>query len=291
EGAVRSHLRFGPARKPCARRDDHARKPELPDKGIIPLGYALACGARLAFLVRSSLLHAVSPPSEAWPSHLADPRRHVAPVGGYSVLFVMATEQEYGAQLKARIDPLITGVGPVEAAASVGATLAALSHRRALPDLLFTLGSAGSRRLEHAHVYQVASVAYRDMDCTPLGFERGLTPFLDEPAVIPIPHVIPGIPAATLSSGADIVSGIAYDRIDTDMVDMETFSVLRAARRFGLPMIGLRGVSDGRGELTGIQDWTEYLHVIDERLAQALDRFGEHADTGRFRLNQTGDSA
>jgi adenosylhomocysteine nucleosidase len=108
-------------------------------------------------------------------------------IGGHSCLFVMATEQEYGPHLKSRIDPLITGVGPVEAAASVGATLAALAHRKALPDLVFTLGSAGSRRLEHAEVYQVASVAYRDMDCSPLGFERGLTPFLDEPAVIADP--------------------------------------------------------------------------------------------------------
>ena len=56
-------------------------------------------------------------------------------------------------------------------------------------------------------------------------------------------------------------------RIDADMVDMESFAVLRAARRFGVPMVGLRGISDGRSELTGIHDWTEYLHIIDEKLA------------------------
>jgi adenosylhomocysteine nucleosidase len=223
--------------------------------------------------------------------NIGDPERHIAQIGGLSVLFVMATEQEYGSHLRSRIDPLITGVGPVEAAASAAATLAALAHRDRLPDLVFTLGSAGSRRLEHAEVYQVASVAYRDMDCSPLGFERGLTPFLDEPAVISIPLSIPGIPAATLSSGGNIVSGIAYDRVDTDMVDMETYAVLRAARRFGRPMIGLRGISDGRGELTGIQDWTEYLHIIDEKLAIALDRFGEHVSAGRFHLQDDRASA
>jgi adenosylhomocysteine nucleosidase len=222
--------------------------------------------------------------------NIDDPERHVAQIGGQRVLFVMATEHEYGPHLKSRIDPLITGVGPVEAAASVGATLAALAHRKALPGLVFTLGSAGSRRLEHAEIYQVASVAYRDMDCSPLGFERGLTPFLEEPAVVAIPHVIPGVPTATLSSGANIVSGIAYDSIDTDMVDMETYSVLRAARRFKLPMIGLRGISDGRGELTSIHDWTEYLHIIDEKLATALDVFGEHTKAGRFRLDAPGAS-
>jgi adenosylhomocysteine nucleosidase len=213
-----------------------------------------------------------------------DPRRHVARIGDLAVLFVMATEHEYGPHLRSRIDPLITGVGPVEAAAATGAALSSLAHRGALPGLIVTLGSAGSRTLDHAEIYQVASVAYRDMDCSPLGFERGLTPFLDEPAVIPIAHRIPGIPAATLSSGANIVSGAAYDVVATDMVDMESYSVLRAARRFRLPMIGLRGISDGRGELKGMHDWTEYLHVIDQKLASALDRFSDHVASGEFDL-------
>jgi adenosylhomocysteine nucleosidase len=220
--------------------------------------------------------------------NIDDPERHVAGIGGHRVLFVMATQHEYGPHLKARIDPLITGVGPVEAAASTGATLAALAHRGARPDLVFTLGSAGSRTLEHAEIYQVNSVAYRDMDCTALGFERGLTPFLDEPAVIEIPHVIPGIPAASLSSGGNIVSGAAYDVIDSEMVDMETYSVLRAARRFRVPLVGLRGITDGRAELTGFHDWAEYLHVVDEKLAGALDAFAGHVESGAFNVQGKG---
>jgi adenosylhomocysteine nucleosidase len=216
--------------------------------------------------------------------NLDDPERHVARIGELSVLFVMATEQEYGPHLKSRIDPLITGIGPVEAAASTGATLAALSHRGATPDLVFTLGSAGSWSLDQTEVYQVKSVGYRDMDCSALGFERGLTPFLGEPAVIEIPYRIAGVPEATLSSGAKIVSGAAYDTIGSDMVDMETYSVLRVARRFRRPMIGLRGISDGRAKLTGLHDWAEYLHIIDEKLASILDRFGAQVKSGKFRL-------
>jgi adenosylhomocysteine nucleosidase len=213
-----------------------------------------------------------------------DPEHALVRIGKLSALAVMATEHEYGPHLKARIEPVITGVGPVEAAVSTAAALSALSHKGKLPDLVLTLGSAGSRKLEHAEVYQVASVAYRDMDCSPLGFEPGLTPFLDGPAVIEIPHRIPGIPAATLSSGANIVTGAAYDSIAADMVDMESYSVLRAAHSFRLPMIGLRGISDGRGELTGLHDWTEYLHVVDEKLARALDTLTSHAASGAFDL-------
>jgi adenosylhomocysteine nucleosidase len=197
----------------------------------------------------------------------------------------MATEQEYGPHLRHLISPLITGVGPVEAAAAMGAALAELAGRGSLPGLVFSLGSAGARKLEHAGVYQIARVAYRDMDASPLGFEKGLTPFLGEPAVLTIPERIPDVPAASISTGGGIVSGNGYDAIDADMVDMESYAVLRAARRFGVPMIGLRGISDGRSDLTGIHDWTEYLHVLDEKLAAIVEAFGGHVASGRFRLN------
>jgi adenosylhomocysteine nucleosidase len=66
-------------------------------------------------------------------------------------------------------------------------------------------------------------------------------------------------------------SGEAYDAIDADMVDMETYAVVRAAARFGLPVIGVRGVSDGKADLTVLEDWTGTLSVIDQGLADALD--------------------
>ena len=209
---------------------------------------------------------------------------HVARIGDLGVLFVMATEQEYGPFLRRIITPLITGVGPVEGAAATAGALAGLAAAGTRVDLVFSLGSAGSRTLEHAGIYQIESVSYRDMDASLLGVPKGLTPFLDEPAAIPIPERIPDIPAASISTGGAIISGAGYDAIDADMVDMESFAVLRAARRFGVPMVGLRGISDGRNEITGIHDWTEYLHVIDDKLAVALEDFAGHVTAGRFRL-------
>ncbi|SNR40430.1 5'-methylthioadenosine/S-adenosylhomocysteine nucleosidase [Paracoccus sediminis] len=195
------------------------------------------------------------------------------------VLFVMAARPEYGPALRARIDPLITGIGPVEGAVQLTAALAGM---RDLPRLIVSLGSAGSARLEQAEVYQVSAVAYRDMDASPLGFEKGRTPLLDLPARVDLPHRIDGIAAATLSTGGNIVSGPAYDAIAEDMVDMETFAHLRAAQHFGVPLIGLRGISDGTAELQHLSDWTQYLHVIDERLARAVDRIAEQMADGRL---------
>ncbi|WP_048648994.1 5'-methylthioadenosine/S-adenosylhomocysteine nucleosidase [Nitratireductor soli] len=193
-------------------------------------------------------------------------------LSGRSVLFVMAAEAEYGPHLRRRFKPLMTGVGPVEAGVVLGAELAILQAEGRLPDLLVSLGSAGSRRLEQTEIYQATAVSYRDMDASPLGFEKGATPFLDLPAVVPLPLRIPGLREATLSTGGNIVSGAAYDHVAADMVDMETYACLRACQRFGVGLVALRGISDGADELRHVGDWTEYLHVIDEKLAAAVDR-------------------
>ena len=187
------------------------------------------------------------------------------------ILYVMAADAEYGPHLKARIAPFMTGVGPVEAAVQLTLALCHLEAEGNLPDHVVSLGSAGSATLEQTGIYQATSVSYRDMDASPLGFTRGATPLLDLPVEVALPFTIPGIPAARLSTGANIVSGAAYADIDADMVEMETYAELRACQAFNVPLIGLRGISDGKAELTHIGDWTEYLHVIDDKLAAAVD--------------------
>lgn len=192
--------------------------------------------------------------------------------GRLSVLPVMAAPAEFGADLQARIQPLMTGIGPVEGAVALTAALARLEARGDLPDLVVSLGSCGSPTLAHAATYQVASVGYRDMDASPLGFEKGVTPLSDLPAVLPLPCPIPDLPTARLSTGANVISGAAYAAIDADMVDMETWALVRAAMIFNVPLVALRGVSDGRAELKALEDWTSTLSHVDQTLAEALDR-------------------
>lgn len=56
---------------------------------------------------------------------------------------------------------------------------------------------------------------------------------------------------------------------------MESYACLRACMRFDVPLVVLRGISDGKAEMRQIDDWTAYLHVIDEKLALAVDHLGE----------------
>ncbi|MER2534919.1 MAG: 5'-methylthioadenosine/S-adenosylhomocysteine nucleosidase [Rhizobiaceae bacterium] len=201
-------------------------------------------------------------------------------LGGRRVLFVMATEAEYGPRLKAMFTPLMTGVGPVETGLFLGSALTALKAAGALPELIVSLGSAGSRRLPRTGLYQVSAAIYRDMDATAFGFGKGVTPFLDQPAVLTLPWRIPGVPEASISTGATIIAGSAFADIAEDMVDMETFACMRASQVFGVPLIGLRGISDGDTDVSHIGDWTEYLHVIDEKLADVVALLGRCLEEG-----------
>lgn len=191
-------------------------------------------------------------------------------ISGQRLLFVMAADAEYGPQLRARFAPLMTGVGPIEAALATGIALHDMARANALPDLVVCLGSAGSRICGLGEVVQVASVSWRDMDASRLGFVKGVTPFADHPVDLPLVTPLT-VPSARLSTGANIVGGDDYAAIDADMVDMETFAVARACARFGVPLMGLRGISDGPGELAHIHGWTALLGLLDERLALAVD--------------------
>lgn len=208
------------------------------------------------------------------------PNMRIKEIGGKKLLFVMAAAAEYGTQLSARINPLMTGIGPVEGAVQLTKVLAEMKAEGRLPDLVVSLGSAGSARLEQTEVYQVSTVCYRDMDASPLGYEKGRTPFLDLPHDVALPFRLPGVPSASLSTGGNVVSGTAYDAIKADMVDMETFSLLRATQAFNVALLAFRGISDGREELKHIDDWTQYLSIIDEKLALIVDQLDHAIETG-----------
>ncbi len=109
------------------------------------------------------------------------------------------------------------------------------------------------------------------MDASAIGFAKGVTPFLEEEPILTLASGPAGQPYARLATGASVVTGEAYDDIDAEMVDMETYAVVRAAAKFGVPVMGLRGISDGKADLTVLEDWTNTLSVIDEGLADALD--------------------
>lgn len=191
-------------------------------------------------------------------------------IAGHNVLFVIAAEAEYGPALRARVDAFLCGIGVVEAAVRVASRLAALRVAGQGPDLVVSLGSAGSARLAQGAVFQVSEVSWRDIDASPLGFAPGEVPLAGLPLSLPLPAPL-DVPQAALSTGSDFVTGAGWDRIAADMVDMETYAIARACRGVDVPLLGWRGVSDGAQVLTRIGEWHEALPLIDRRLAGLVD--------------------
>ena len=204
-------------------------------------------------------------------------KQDVIETGGRRILFVMATDAEYRDHLRRLFTPFICGVGPVEATATCAWRLA-----KGDVDLVVSLGSAGSNRLPRGTVVQASHVSYRDMDASAFGFERGVTPFLDLPAVVPLGLAIPGLAQATLSTGASVVSGTAYDAIDADMVDMETWGVMRACHLANAGLVALRGISDGSEEVSAYEHWADHLDAVDEGLAEAVEKLLAHVAAGSY---------
>jgi adenosylhomocysteine nucleosidase len=200
-----------------------------------------------------------------------DYRDFLCSLQGKSALYLMATENEYGEQLKKfGVKPLIIGVGPVEAAMNTAVAFEYLKTHSALPQVAVSLGSAGSNKLTQGEVYQVSSVSYRDMDASAFGFPKGQTPFDPHPPTIALKYKFAHIPEASCSTGANVISGARYADIPEDMVEMETYAVMKVCLKFGVQLIGLRGISDGDKPVSGLDDWTKLLSNIDAKLAQAL---------------------
>lgn len=84
---------------------------------------------------------------------------------------------------------MFTGIGKVNAAIAL---TKAIATRR--PVLIVNLGSAGSQRHGKGEVVCCTRFVQRDMDVTPLGFDRYQTPLSDIPVVLEHGAQIPGWP-------------------------------------------------------------------------------------------------
>jgi adenosylhomocysteine nucleosidase len=159
-------------------------------------------------------------------------------------LIVMALPQESRGlleQLGANV--LYTGVGKVNAAATLARRLAEIrSAGNPLP-LVVNMGTAGSRNIAAHTLVACNRFVQRDMDVSGLGFAPGVTPFDDTPAVIEFPSIFPQLPQA-LCSTADSFATHAHS-ITGDVVDMEAFALARACVAQDAQFACAKYVTDG----------------------------------------------
>ena len=204
-------------------------------------------------------------------------------INGIKIMTLMAAVSEYGNAMKSLdINPHIIGVGPIESTLNATYLISKAIAENSKPDIIINVGSAGSSTLTQGNLYQIKSVSYRDMDASPFGFAKGETPFVDYPSIFEMPTLFDHYPTATLSTGANIIdkngsTGTKFDDLQEDCVDMETYAVKRVGDFFNIPVIGLRGISDGKEQVEGIESWEKYLSVIDVEIADYYKKLYENS--------------
>jgi adenosylhomocysteine nucleosidase len=160
------------------------------------------------------------------------------------LLVVMALPQESRGRLEAAgADVLYTGVGKVNAAATLARRLAEIRAAGQPLPLVANLGTAGSRGVR-AHTLVVCNrFAQRDMDVSGLGFAPGVTPFDDAPPVIEFPPVLSDFPQHTCSTADSFATHL--HEVGGDVVDMEAFALARACLAERARFACVKYVTDG----------------------------------------------
>lgn len=176
-------------------------------------------------------------------------------------LLVFALEQE-SQDVFGDFDVLYTGVGKVNAAHAMAKRIYAKR-----PDLVINIGTAGSRKFPGGTIVNCTSFVQRDMDVTPLGFERFQTPFSHDPIKIVYGQRVEFLPEGVCGTGDNFdVSDVA---LQFDVVDMEAYALAVVCQREKIPFISIKYVSDGADE-GAHKDWNAALHHAAQKLREAV---------------------
>lgn len=161
-------------------------------------------------------------------------------------------------------DVLHTGIGKINAAYALTRRLQA-----ARPRVIINMGTAGSRKHKGGTIVNCTSFIQRDMDVTPLGFERFKTPFSTDPVIIEYGQTIDGLQAGLCGTGDNFDTSEASSAFD--VVDMEAYALALICQRENIPFLCLKYVSDGADGDAG-KDWSEALHDTAEKLKATLGK-------------------
>jgi adenosylhomocysteine nucleosidase len=174
------------------------------------------------------------------------------------ILVVAALRDETKNRFEALgVQTLYTGIGKVNAAYFLAQALTRMRLQGTLPRAVLNVGTAGSPVFQTHALVECTRFVQRDMDLSPLGFARGVTPFEDAPSAIDVPRRLPALPRATCGTGDSFETGALA--VPCDVVDMEAFALAKICHLEGMPFMAVKYVSDGCDH-NAHNDWNENLH-------------------------------
>ena len=157
---------------------------------------------------------------------------------------------------------VVTGVGPVLAAAAVAAA-AAVHH----PDVIVSTGTAGSMgSLAVGDIVSFGSVISLDSDLTAYGLKRGETLLANHRRVSSFsldPH------SSLILSSSSSFATVRGDHADS--ADMEAYGVAAAAFLSGFPCLAVKAITDIVGEKPEMREYLALRKRLVGSLAQKVD--------------------
>lgn len=185
------------------------------------------------------------------------------------VLVVAALRDETKNRFEQLGTPILyTGIGKVNAAYFLAQTLTRLKLQGRLPRAVINFGTAGSPVFATHALVECTRFVQRDMDLSPLGFARGVTPFEETPSVFEVPKRLQQLPSATCGTGDSFETGMCA--VPCEVVDMEAFALAKVCHWEGLPFMSVKYVTDGCDH-NAHNDWNDNLH---RAAAGFIDVFG-----------------
>lgn len=176
-------------------------------------------------------------------------------------LYVFALESEAANEFMEE-KPLFVGVGKLNA-------LYHLMKRvqQQKPSIIVNLGSAGSLEHKRGEVVCCTGFVQRDMDVTPLGFEKYHTPFATHEPILLNGLKAEGFPLGICGTGDSFV--INHDNADYNVIDMEGYAMAWLALHEGIPFLSLKYISDG-ADGAAAEDWPVTIKHAATVLKSAL---------------------
>ena len=148
----------------------------------------------------------------------------------------------------------VTGLGKVNA--TMHATRIILEHK---PSLIVNFGTAGSISSDYSQgLIECTGIIQRDMDCSPLGFDRFITPFEKEDYLIGTTEIVCG-------TGDSFVTNPELPGSGVHIVDMEAYAIAKVCKKYDVPFRCFKYISDAADENAG-EDWMTFEHAKAEAL-------------------------
>jgi adenosylhomocysteine nucleosidase len=176
--------------------------------------------------------------------------------------------QESNDNIEKLFNIVYSGIG------KINATIAAMNVLKLYPSTttIINFGTAGGRPELAGKVVRCSSFYQRDMNCSPLGFENGITPYEEhlKYMAFSFPYKeLQDIPTAVCASGDSFYTKNKFT--DFDVVDMESYAIAKVCHVLDISFISFKYITDS-GDEKSAYDWRENVHHSSNQFLPILEK-------------------